>query len=258
MVMIDQSSRDDFERIRHGDAQLRWLADNLEGGGVPAFVGQVTTASTLIGVGKFLLVQPTFVLGAEVEGGSGDLVAVGSSTVPVYLVGPDDAKTGDYLVCRYVDNRWAAERTVLAASGGGGTGTLPGCFCNPIPASLSMTSDSPTCNYGMFQSCSIVYGPTPAGYADLDIGLNSFLSVESFPDVVAGGAMFQYLLTCQYNQFNLTRVYLASPYGSPYRDGLLYTWLVGGYGNTCVPFHLHDGTPYAGSDSSCFVTIDGA
>jgi hypothetical protein len=256
--MIDRTLRDDFERIRLGRAGLNWLGDQLEGGGVPAFVGKVTTPSTLIGVGKFLLVQPTFVLGQEVEGGSGSFTEVGSTTVPVYLVGPAQASTGDYLICRYVDNRWAAERTVVSTSGGGSTGTLPQCFCNPIPATLSMTSYSTTCNYGMFQSCSIQYGPTPAGYAVLDIGASSFLSVESFPDVIGNGAMFQYLLTCQYNEFNLSRVYLESPYGSPYRDGLLYSWLVGGYGNTCVPFHLDNGQPYAGSDASCFVTIDGA
>ena len=29
-----------------------------------------------------------------------------------------------------------------------------------------MISTDPSCNFGMFQSCSIQYGPTPAGYAD--------------------------------------------------------------------------------------------
>jgi hypothetical protein len=149
----------------------------------------------------------------------------------------------------------------------GGTGNLPTCFCDPIPGTLTMTSFAPTCNYGMFQSCSIVYGPTPPGYADLDIGFNCYLSVESFPDVVAGGALFQYLLTCYYNQFSLSRVYLTTPWGSPYRDGLLYTWLVGSTvgiaPNYCTPLatvsHLYllDGTPYPGSGSTCRVTITG-
>jgi hypothetical protein len=258
MVMIDRTLLDDFERIRLAKAGRRWLADDLDGGGVPAFVGQVTTSSTLIAVGKYVLVQPTFILGKETEGGSGTFTPVGSTTVPVYLVGPHVPSTGDYLVCRYVDNRWAAERTVIIGnSSGGGGATLPDCFCDPIPSSLSMTSYSPTCNYGMFQSCSIVYGPTPTGYALLNIGANNFLSAGSFPDVIGGGAMFQYMFTCEYNQFNLSRVYLASPYGTPYRDGILYTWVIGGYGNTCVPFLLSNGTPYAGSDASCFVTIQG-
>jgi hypothetical protein len=109
----------------------------------------------------------------------------------------------------------------------------------------------------MFQSGTIQYGPTPVEYANLNIGVNSFLGVESFPDLTAGGALFRYLLTCSENQFNLSRVYLESPYGSPYRDGLLYTWLVGGGGNTCVPFRLDNGLAFAGSDMSCDVHIDG-
>ena len=139
----------------------------------------------------------------------------------------------------------------------GATGDFPGCFCPTAPQNLAMFSGSETCNYGMFQSCSIVYGPTPAGYADLGLGTNSWLSTESFPDVIADNAMFQYLLTCYYNQFNLSRVYLDSPYGSPYRDGNLYTWVVGSYANTCVPFSLTSGTTFSGSDAACYVSITG-
>ena len=177
--------------------------------------------------------------------------------MPVYLVGPGLPATGDYLVCRFVDNRWVAERTGGGGSGGA-TGNLPTCFCTAIPATLAMTSADSSCNFGMFQSCSIVYGPTPDEYTDLNLGVNSFLGAESFPDPIAGGALFRYYLTCQFNQFSLTRVYLESPYGSPYRDGILYTWLVGAYGNSCVPFHLDNGQAFPGSDLSCVVTIDGA
>lgn len=134
---------------------------------------------------------------------------------------------------------------------------VPNCFCDPVPSTLSMISSSSTCNYGMFQSCAIQWGPTPIGYADLDLGAYSFLSVESFPDAIANGAMFQYLLTCQYNQFNLSRVYLSSPYGSPYRDGILYTWVLGSYGNSCIPFELTNGVSFAGSDADCYVQIFG-
>lgn len=108
----------------------------------------------------------------------------------------------------------------------------------------------------MFQSCTIAWTPVPAGYADLDLGDNAFISVESFPDVIVDGAEFQYLLTCQFNEFNLSRIYLSSPYGSPFRDGLLYSWFVGGYGNTCDPFHLDNGQPFPGSDVDCSVAID--
>jgi hypothetical protein len=258
MVMFDRSARDDFQRIQLGQGRLSRLVDNLDGGGVPAFVGQVTTPSSLIGVGKFLMVQPTSLLGAEVEGESGQIVTIGSATVPVYLVGPDLASTGDYLVCRFVDNRWAAERATGNNTSGISTTPVQNCFCPNVPTTLAMTSLNPSCNYGMFQSCEIIYGPTPAGYADLSIGVYSFLSTGSFPDVVANGAMFQYILTCYYNQFNLSRVYLESPFGSPYHDGILWSWLIGAYGSSCEPFHLDGGTPYPGSDLTCQVMIDGA
>ena len=255
--MGDRDLRIDLERLRLAGAGLNWLDDDVAGGGVPAFLGRVTTAASLIGLGKFLMVQPTSVLGREVEGGPGQFTAVGSPTVPVYLVGPARPATGDYLVCKYVDNRWVAERSG-GSGGSGGGGKIPGCLCDPIPATLTMTSGSTTCNYGMFQSCTIQYGPTPSAYSGLNLGANCYMSVQSFPDPIARGALFQYLLTCYSNQFSLSRVYAESPYGSPYRDGLLYSWLVGGYGNTCVPFHLDYGLAYAGSDASCFVTIDGA
>ena len=144
-------------------------------------------------------------------------------------------------------------------SGGGGGGiivTIPMCFCHAIPATLKMTSNDPTCNYRMFQSCTIQYGPTPSGYANLNLPANTFLSVQSFPDPLSGGAIFRYYLTCLYNMFSLSRVYLTSPFGSPFRDGVLYSWILGGYGNNCSPFQLDNGSAYPGSDASCGVKID--
>ena len=247
---------DDLARLRIARQAFRRPGPLLASGGSPGMIGRVTTASPM--VGTFCLVNPLATFGSESEG-SAPTFAVPDvdARVAVYLLGPAAPVTGDNLPCRYVDHRWVAER-MSSGGGSGGTTTLFDCFCSPIPTTLTMTSYSATCNYGMFQSGTIQYGPTPASYLDLNIGVNSFLGVESFPDVTANGAMFRYLLTCLYNQFNLTRVYLESPYGSPYRDGILYTWLVGGYGNTCDPFHLDDGLAYAGSDPSCFVTIDAA
>ncbi len=256
--MIDRSSRQDFERIRLQMAELVWPEPDLSGGGVPAFVGRVTSLASNIKVGSFLMVQPMMVLGPEIEGGSGDFTSVGSTRVPVYLLGPGVPSTGDDLVCKFVDNRWVAERSNGSGSGTGGIGTIPSCFCTAIPITLTMTSASPTCNYGMFQSCTIQYQPVPAVYAALDLGSSAFISVESFADAMAGGALFQYLLLCQYNQFSLTRIYATSPYGSPWEDAILYTWFVGSYGNTCSPFHLDNGAAYPGSDAGCFVTIDQA
>ena len=141
--------------------------------------------------------------------------------------------------------------------GGTGGGTLPYCFCDPLPATIAMFSASETCNYRMFQSCTIQFGPTPPAFSALNLGPYSYLSTEGFPDPLAMGALFYYNLTCQYNQILLYRVYLESPYGSPYRDGLLYSWGLGGYGNTCNPFELDNGVAYPGSDASCFVTLRG-
>lgn len=251
-------SREDFERLRIVNDGLVLPGSNLIGGGVPAFVGRVTSQSSEIAVGHFLLAQPTFVLGSEVEGGGGTFSPAGASMVPVFLVGPGTPSTGDYLICKYIDNRWAAEK--MDGRGGGYTGpvgTIPLCSCTPIPATLSMTSLDPNCNFQMFQSCSIRYQATPADYAPLRLPSMIYLSDESFPDPVAGGAQFRYYLGCEYNMFTLSRIYSASPYGSPFHDGILYTWVVGGYANTCDPFHLDSGTAFPGSDASCFVTIDG-
>ena len=120
-----------------------------------------------------------------------------------------------------------------------------------------MTSADPSCNYNMFQSCTIQYGPTPPDFLPTGIGDFAFLSTQGFPDPIADGAIFYYYLTCQSNLFSLSRIYQDSPYGSPYRDGVLYSWTIGGAGNTCAPFHLDNGQAFPGSDASCFVTIDG-
>jgi hypothetical protein len=139
-------------------------------------------------------------------------------------------------------------------SGGGPTFTL--CFCENVPTTLTMTSANPACNYGMFQSCTLQYGPIPSVFEPLRLGSEAFISLQSFPDPIAGGALFQYYLSCLYNVFSLTRIYPTSPYGSPYIDGVLYTWYVGSYGNTCSPFHLDNGTAYLGTGGICEVFID--
>jgi hypothetical protein len=246
---------DDLWRLRLRNDAFRTPWPSLASGGSPAFVGKVTTASPA--VATFVLVNPVTVTGAEVEGGPGVLTADPDATIPVYLIGPGVPATGDDLVCRFVDYRWVAERVTGGTPDGGKVGVIPNCFCTAIPATLAMTSADPNCNFGMFQSCSIRWGPTPEEFAPLAIGENSFLSTESFPDPITNGALFRYLLVCQFNQFSLTRLYPESPFGSPYRDGVLYSWLIGATGNTCVPFHLDNGRAFPGSDPTCIVTIDG-
>jgi hypothetical protein len=247
---------DDLWRLRLAAGSTRPPSRGDASGGTPAFLGKVTTAAPA--VGKFFLVDPVLALGPEVEGGTPSFtVSVPGAGIAVYLLGPAVPVTGDYLICRHVDHRWVAERGLGTGSGGGAVGHIPNCFCDPIPATLTMTSADPTCNYRMFQSCTIQYGPTPAEYAALNLPPNTFLSVQSFADPLSGGASFRYYLTCQYTQFNLSRVYVTSPFGSPYRDGVLYSWVLNGTSNICSPFRLDAGSAYPGSDASCGVTIDG-
>src|SRR4051794_32649558 len=133
--MIGDDSSDDFKRLRLRRAGLVVPDPDRFGGGVPAFVGRVTSTGSKIAVGKFLLVQPTYVLGPEVEGGPGGLTSVPTELVPVYLVGPGTPSTGDFLVCRFVDHRWAAERSNAGKGRIGDFGTIPLCFCTAIRTS---------------------------------------------------------------------------------------------------------------------------
>ena len=218
-----------------------------------AFVGQVATSGG--GVDTFHDVVPMRGTGNTLLGGPVSL-DMGGPNVSVLVLGPA-RPVGSNLIARRVDGEWVANRLRSSGSGGGGGGSLPNCFCDPIPSPLTMISTDLNCNFGMFQNATLQYGPTPPAYAPLFLGANCFLSVQFFADATLGGALFQYLLTCQFNQFGLARVYPQSPYGSPFRDGVLYSWSVGGYGNSCVPFHLDNGVAFPGSDASCFVKIDG-
>ena len=144
-------------------------------------------------------------------------------------------------------------------TGGGtahGTGiSLASCFCS-VPATLQMTSGDPNCNYKMFQSCTLQYGPPPPAMVVFGFKVNVFTSTANFIDPISGSSFFYYF-SCQYNQFFLTRIFPTSPLGSPFRDAILYSWIVGGYANTCAPFSLIDGAAFPGSDSTCSVSISG-
>lgn len=167
---------------------------------------------------------------------------------------------------------WRFQSLKFGGGTGGGSGGIgdgfPFCYCPDPPATLAMVSSDPLCNFRMFQSCTIQYGPTPAEFVPLNIGPNNYFSTTSFPDPLADGALFYYLLTCQQNFWILTRIYPTSPYGSPYRDAILYTWIVNTNApfvpgqNTCGDDRLNLQNPhlygaFAGSDLSCSVTING-
>ena len=246
---------DEFLKLRLDSLANHPIGNDLVTDGLPAFVGKVVSTASNIHVGAFLNVQPISILGQESEGSPGVFSTLVATSVPVYLVGPGTPSTGDMLVCRYVNNRWVAERDSPASGGGTGTtGNLPLCFCGAIPINLTMTSADPSCNFDMFQNDTITYQTIPSNLSSLGLGSMAFLGNGLWTDPLSG-ASFRYLLTCWYNQFLLTRVFPTSPWGSPFRDAVLYTWFVGSYGNSCAPFQLDLGQAYPGSDASCFVTI---
>jgi hypothetical protein len=253
--MTVPTTRDDFERLRRRQQALRRLDPERGGGGAPAFLGQVAS-TTGLAAGQFYPMNPAQPLGSETEGGAGQFTVDTSTTILVDVLGPGTPSKGDILICRFVDHRWVAERSGSGNGGAGATtGVIPNCSCSPIPTTLAMTSYSTTCNFGMFQSSTIVWGAPPSSVASV-LPKQCFLSTATFPDVLAGGAVYYYYLECYLNIFTLSRVYPASPYGSPYLDGSLYTWDINNPANTCSPFHLDSGSPYPGSDASCRVTID--
>ena len=248
----------DFERLRLSGSDLRQPVTLADGDALPSMLGRVVTIQANIKAGRFVRVVPSVVLGKEREGGVGIFADAGQgssvSSVLVYLLGSFVPATGDYLVCRFVNHRWVAESSAGNATSGSDV-TLPTCFCQ-VPASLQMISFAPDCNYKMFQSCSIQYGPPPPAMIAQNFTSNVFTSSAMFLDPISKSDFFYYFW-CQYNQFFLTRIYPTSPFGSPYRDAILYSWVVGGYGNSCQPFRLENGSPYLGSDTSCAVSMIG-
>jgi hypothetical protein len=218
----------------------------------PCFVGRVYAIQSVPSTADaYFAVHPVSVLGTEAEGNPGALVVNSSATAFVYVIGPSAPKVGDDLVCRFIGNRWVADKS---AGSSRVTIAIPGCMCASTPTVLHMVSSKPSSNDGMFQSCTIAYGPTPAELSDLAIGDYSFLSVESFQDQETGD-YFRYLFNCGANLYGITRVYADSILGSPFKDVLRYTWLINYPGNTCIPFLLSAGNVYPGGDATCIVTI---
>jgi hypothetical protein len=114
-------------------------------GGAPAFLGLVVSTGANLGVGKFMLVNPVDVTGAEVESGAAGLTVDTSVTVLVDAIGPAAPATGDYVVCRHVNFRWVADKQTVGGGGGGTVGFTVCCPSNAVPTTvtLSFTFGSP-------------------------------------------------------------------------------------------------------------------
>ncbi len=137
---------------------------------------------------------------------------------------------------------------------GGSTVTISGCPCASIATTLYLTSSEPASNNGIFQNATLVYGATPPDLILVVIVGYSFLSTTSFPDAIMGDP-FYYFLTCVFGTYILTRVYPVSPFGSPFRDTIRYSWIPGFPGNNCSPFDMTNGQIFRGGDATCVVTV---
>ena len=198
----------------------------------------------------FVSVNPVEVSGLEAEGGSPSILIDGSRSVAVYLTGSHPVVAGDLVTCRFVGNRWIAQRLGYTPSGQ----SIPGCPCTHIPATLTMTSSKPSSNNQIFQNATITYRATPASLSALKLGSQSYLSTTQFTDTSTNN-LFWYYFGCYQGFYIITRVYAVSAFGSPYRDQVRYRWLGGTIGNTCSPFRMTRGTIFSGGDSTCVVTV---
>jgi hypothetical protein len=247
----------DLGRTRLRQADLATRAARLPGDpfvGPPAFVGRVfANPSVPTSTGKYFSVHPVSVLGVEAEGNPGARTVDATRTALVYVIGSQAPLAGDDLVCRFVGNRWVAERMAKPQAQ---LITIPGCPCTTIPPNLNMHSSNTTANNGLFQSSPLVYGPTPPEFTPLGLGASCFLSPDYFQDNSTGD-YFRYYFGCFSGFYIITRVFQVSILGSPYKDTIRYKWFVGFPGNTCSPFLLSNGQIYVGGDPSSVVTISG-
>lgn len=161
-----------------------------------------------------------------------------------------------YRACRAeTTGEWIFRHKVLSG-GGGSTGVLIGCQCGVAPATLTMTVAGGSCGAGLLNSCTIQYGPTPSTLNALQLGANCYLSTTLFPDPPTGDE-FYYYLSCFSTFMRLSQAFPVSVFGSPWLSSAIYTWNLGGPGNTCSPFSLTNGTLTGAGGSSCSVTLSG-
>jgi hypothetical protein len=225
--------------------------------GQPSFVGRIVAdVHQPTAPGYYYLINPVSVVGVEAEGGSPTLLPDATTTALVCVIGTRAPSAGDDLICRFVENRWVAERygaTPPSPPPPPPPVTIPGCNCTAIPTTLHMSSSGP-CVPSDFQTCTIQWGPTPAEFSSLGLGANCFLSTLVFNDPIAGGT-FRYNLSCDTVFLRLSRVYEATDFGPAFHDSTIYTWQIGAPGNSCSPFLLSSGTIYPGGDNRCVVMM---
>ena len=133
-----------------------------------------------------------------------------------------------------------------------GSGSIPGCACSTIPSPLSVTPGI-YCE-GVFQACTLQWGPKPAEFNNLPIEAMCFLSVELFYNSLAQ-AYYRWHLSCNSSSFGIRRVFYPTDDGGPFLDGTFFSWSVGVPGNACSPFLLSNGGIFPGGDPRCTLII---
>jgi hypothetical protein len=196
----------------------------------------------------FYSVHPVILTGSQVEGGGLTTVPISSVTDLVLVLGTTPCVAGDQIVYYRVENRWVSQR--FATGGGTTIVTIPGCPCTGSPECIGMTVTDPSGNNQIFQNAILKYGPTPSALLPVVFTPTSYLSTTTFFDPILNVDFF-YFLTCTINSYVLTRVYVSSPFGSPFRDSVRYKWVPGFPGNDCgpsPPFAMTNGQIFLGGD----------
>jgi len=243
----------DEYRLRCTERALQPPSDASHAG---VLVGRVMTPTAAIAVGKFLMVTPVSVMGAEAEGGAGSVVASDPSvTIPVFLVGPAAANQGDLLVCRFIDYRWAAERCRRSDVGH----LILGCPCSSIPTTLFLNVANPPSN----GNASLVYPATlhwqvkPADMATYRSDDPGYYTDTVFSST-DGSYQFRYKFGCSQGFYYVSGLIVpGSPLGYPGEFAIMQ-WLVGLPGNTCLPFRLTAGGSGNVDYRNQGISIDGA
>jgi hypothetical protein len=208
-----------------------------------------STNPNSIGVYLFTVGRPTW---PDTEGALVSVENDQTQTVPVAWIGPQAPLVNRPYMLHPSGNRYIAGSGKPAVVTPPGV-NIPGCLCQNVPATLYMRPNDVTLNGGMFQNCTLQWGPTDPYFANLALGPNTFMSRESFIDSI--NQTFWYYFNCTSSNFTLTRLYKSSLFGSPYRDSVRFTWPIGSAGNTCVPFLLTTGTVYQGGDTRSQITV---
>jgi hypothetical protein len=251
---------DDIERLLIRREAFAPDPPDRSGLGSAAFVGQVTSSGANLAVGKFLLVTPVDVTGAESEGGAATFTAL-SGSVPAYVLGPRVPANGDRILCRRVGHRWVVE-SGRSAGTGGGPGNIPGCTCQGTPGAVSVTVQYPlgqtAADYGhSFQDSTLRwYYPDPPPYPVAAGAPPWYFSESTWVD--DNGLTCTYALVCSGSLYKLAHSAtsplspgwptLETP-GGP--DGGYQNFTIGAtsptFGtNTCSPFNLPFGVAPSG------------